>query len=131
MSYESRIYIGVRTHNEGTKARIDYVSNLATFDLGTVDIDGFYDLFEREIDFKLYGENNMPIRTDKYGDECKYASFDSLKYFFEENEIDKYYYPTLYAFSKYIKGLEEVIGSYEYGSGDGSFEEVVFVHFGY
>lgn len=132
MSYESRVIVGVRTHNEGTRARIDYANPLAVFDLGVVDIDGFYDLFCREVDFKIYALNeNTPVKTDKYGRECKYSSFDDIKYFFEDNEIDRDYYPTLYAFSKFVKGLEDVIGFYEYGYGDGSFEELVFVHYGY
>ncbi len=87
MGYESRLIIGRRIEHlfegEPEKNWIFFQElgryNLCKMDDMRIGGKSFCDLFDREVDFDMFVEDDdHPLRIDKYGELCKYVMPDRL-----------------------------------------------------
>ena len=132
MGYESRVFVGWRNHFSTTKVGDkDYAQRLAIFDLSKMG-HGFVDIFDKPIDFDMYKEDgNTLVEEDDYGDVCKYTTLNKIyKYLKEEIKKGEDYRRLLFLYS-FVKDLKKNKDKWEHKSPDGSYSNLVFVHWGY
>lgn len=138
MSYESKVYIGMRKELETPKGiKMVMFSELASFDLsvmGSERVNGkeFYDCFTTPIDFNLYeipnadedkyGIDDPFWHTDRYGEHIKYTSVDTVLHWLEQSETAKTYRRAK-TFLPFLRSLQENKDMY-----DG---ELIAIHYGF
>ena len=139
MGYESRIYIGLRHHYTTKSVKVtteevqrDYTERLGIIDLSKMGYDGFNTLFDKEVDFDIYKEDgNTLVEEDSYGDICKYTTINPLyKYLKEEIKKGETYRRLFYLYD-IVKSFKKNRKQWEYKSLDGSYDKIVFIHWGY
>lgn len=92
MGYESRIIIAEKHSfnlDDGTEEV--YSNTLADMKLSKM-WKGFTSLFTKTVDWKIYGDNDIDLTTDCYGDTCTYTDdIESIIEFLEKCEQKEHY----------------------------------------
>ena len=130
MGYESRIYVGLRYHHEGTDK--DFATKVATFYLSKMGFD-FPHIFNKPIDFEMYiDDSDDVINEDCYGCVCKYTDIDTVLKYLEDEIANGNDYRRLLMFHAFVKNLKDNISVWEIRKDNmQSTHELVFVHYGY
>lgn len=121
MGYESRVFVVERNeikHNDGTA--YVYAEKIADIKMSCM-YDGFTDLFNKKVDYKLYIDNgDEPTQTDKYGDVMTYTDCKTVIDFLEKLIADGENYRRLNPLLGLLKGIDEK-----------QWNEIQIVHYGY
>lgn len=134
MSYESRLFVGSRNVSKGTdgKELYKYFIKIADFEMTKTIHGDDRELFDKEIDFEIYGDMvdgyEARLSIDKYGEKCRYTSVDKYILWLE-SAIKKYpemihrrYKPLLMWLKTFVK---ETRKDEFYND-----EELIVVHYG-
>lgn len=92
MGYESRIFVAEK-HTVKRADGTEYVfsTRLADMKLSRM-YNGFTSLFTKTVDWKIYGDNDVDLTKDCYGDTCTYTdNIESVIEFLEKCEQKEHY----------------------------------------
>lgn len=121
MGYESRVFVVNRNsfeNNDGTN--YVYGEKIADIKMAVM-YDGFTDLFDKEVDYELYIDNeNESTQTDKYGKIMKYTDCNTVVGYLEKLIDGGADYRRLSILLGLLKGIDE-----------NQWEEIQVVHYGY
>ena len=121
MGYESRVIIARRFEVGNSYRCTEILAELKLSKMG----DGFFQLFDKYIDFEFYApyvDGDIEVRTDKYGDRLRYASFkDVYKWCLANKYRDNY---------RRMDMLIALMQSIECGWYD-EIDEFIVIHYGY
>lgn len=130
MGYESKIIVGYRNHFTNRRSGRDYCENIMTLDLCKVGSSDFLNTFNKEIDFDLYKDDgNTVYDKDCYGDTCCYAPIKDVISCLEKLAKEEGYYRRTDLALKALKAFKTE--DWEWKSENGSYGELVVVHYGH
>ena len=126
MAYESRLFIVNRRESTNWNPLLGkdvdwvYGENIADIKMSAMRNEEFYALFDKEIDYKLFIDNNeIDTDKDKYGEHLKYAKISTVVAWLEE-ELTKSNYRRLQPLLGLLRGFDER-----------KWDELQVVHYGY
>lgn len=126
MAYESRLFIVERKKFTNWNPRlgkdVDWVHGeyIADIKMSAMRNEEFYALFDKEIDYKLFIDNNeIDTDKDRYGEHLKYAKIGAVVAWLEE-ELTRSNYRRLQPLLGLLRGFDER-----------EWNELQVVHYGY
>lgn len=124
MGYESRLYIVDvhRNKQEGSKdfGKVYFAERIATLELSCMGYtNGWKDLFDKPIDYKIFVTDDEDTNKDKYGEIMKSADFDKVIHWLETKGAEEHY-----------RRIAPVLGMLK-GFNRSEWDELQIVHFGY
>ena len=123
MAYESRLFIVNRIKYTNWMGKdIDWVygEKIADIKMSSMQNEEFYALFDKEIDYKLFIDNNeIDTDKDKYDEHLKYAKIGTVVAWLEE-ELTRSNYRRLQPLLGLLRGFDER-----------EWDELQVVHYGY
>lgn len=122
MGYESRVFVVNRSEHKGYGDGKSYVyaEKIADIKMSKM-YDGFTDLFDKEVDYKLYIDSgNESTKIDKYGDVITCTDCKTVIEYLENLIAKGENYRRIFLLLGLLKGINEE-----------QWEEIQIVHYGY